>query len=82
MSPQTPVFEQACEGHGMKCSDLNMIVPRSGTISKFGFVVEGAAFLEKVCHFGGGIETLRPRCLEDSLLLDTENSRCRTLSSF
>ena len=52
------MFEQACEGQGMKCSGLNMLSSRNGTISRFVFVGVGAAFLEKVCHFGGGFGDL------------------------
>lgn len=76
------MFEQVYDGQGVEYSVVNMLSPGSGTINKFGLVGIATALLEKVCHFWSRFEDLLPSCIEKSLLLDTDSSRCRTLSPF
>lgn len=76
------MFEQVYDGLGVEYSVVNMLSPGSGTINKFVLVGIAVVLLEKVCHFWNGSEDLLPRCIEKSLLLDTDSSRCRTLSPF
>ena len=43
-----PTFVRCCGG-------LNMLVPRSGAIRRYGNVGVGVALLEDMCHCGDGL---------------------------
>ena len=52
------MFEQAYEGQGVECGDLNMLGPGSGTIRKCDLVEIGVACWRKCVSVGVSFETL------------------------
>jgi hypothetical protein len=55
MSPETHWFVQAYGGQGVACSNLSMCDPGNGTNRRCDLVGVDVAFLEEVCHSGGGL---------------------------
>ena len=45
------------------CCGLNLLGLGSGTVRRFGLVGAGVAWLEEVCHYGGGLWDPSPSCL-------------------